>query len=130
MTDLTRSHPAPHDRPMTEKSPSAVKSLSLARLGAGEASGDVVARETGAAATACTIASIAGDPEGVVRESAAFLESLLHLWRLAGVDPETVWTELHARIEMGELSLRLSRSPTRTGARRMAPWRVATSKLP
>ncbi|MBO1361190.1 phosphoribosyl-ATP pyrophosphatase [Acetobacter sacchari] len=115
---------------MTEKSPSAVKSLSLARLGAGEASGDVVARETGAAATACTIASIAGDPQGVVRESAAFLESLLHLWRLAGVDPETVWTELHARIEMGELSLRLSRSPTRTGARRMAPWRVATSKLP
>ncbi|NHN84917.1 phosphoribosyl-ATP pyrophosphatase [Acetobacter musti] len=84
----------------------------------------------GAVSVECAIAAVAGDRPGVVRGSAAFMEALFRLWAEQDLDPEAVWNELHARIEMGELSLRLSRAPGRHRTRRVGPWRVATSKLP
>lgn len=77
-----------------------------------------------------TAAVMAGDRERVVTGSADFLEALLAVWEDQGVDPQTVWSELYARIEMGELSLKLSRAPGRRRTARHGPWRVATSKLP
>ncbi|GEN63776.1 nucleoside triphosphate pyrophosphohydrolase family protein [Acetobacter oeni] len=120
---------------MTKSSPDAATSLLslLSREPAEAGSSDTreTASEFGSIAVDCTIAAIAGNHPGVVRGSAAFLEALLTLWHEQGLNPNTVWNELHARIEMGELSLRLSRAPGRHRSGRIGrPWRVATSKLP
>ncbi|NHO32683.1 nucleoside triphosphate pyrophosphohydrolase family protein [Acetobacter fallax] len=89
-----------------------------------------IAAEFGSITVECAIAAITGNSQGVVRGSAAFLEALFRLWSEQDLDPDAVWNELHARIEMGELSLRLSRASGRHRPRRVGPWRVATSKLP
>lgn len=78
----------------------------------------------------CTAAVIEGDREEVIRTSAGFVRGLIAIWADQGLDPDAVWTELHCRIEMGELCLRLSRASGPHKGRRKGPWRVATSKLP
>lgn len=78
----------------------------------------------------CTAAVIEGDREEVIRSSAGFIRGLVAIWGDQGLDPDAVWTELHCRIEMGELCLRLSRASGPHKGRRKGPWRVATSKLP
>lgn len=119
---------------MTRRSPDAIAGLSrlIARHAARQPPEDIsrVAAEFGSIAVDCTVAAIARDPEEIVQGSAAFLDALFRLWRDQDLDPAAVWHELHARIEMGELSFRLSRTPGRHRSRRAGPWRVATSKLP
>lgn len=78
----------------------------------------------------CTAAAIEGDREEVVRSSAGFIKGLIAIWADQGLDPDAVWTELHCRIEMGELCMRLNHASGLHKGRRKGPWRVATSKLP
>ncbi|GBQ25125.1 phosphoribosyl ATP pyrophosphatase [Acetobacter estunensis NRIC 0472] len=89
-----------------------------------------LACELGGEAAVCAAAAMMQDRTTVVDSSARFLEGLVALWKDQGVDPDTIWNELHARIEMGELSLKLSLLPGRPKMARKRPWRVATSKLP
>ncbi|MCH4092591.1 phosphoribosyl-ATP pyrophosphatase [Acetobacter sp.] len=89
-----------------------------------------LARTLGLVTAECATAVIEGDREEVVRSSAGFIRELVAIWADQGLDPDAVWTELHCRIEMGELCLRLSRASGPHKGRRKGPWRVATSKLP
>jgi phosphoribosyl-ATP pyrophosphohydrolase len=56
-----------------------------------------IARKLGEEAVETVIEAVAGNRDGVVRESADLLYHLLVLWIAAGVDPQEVWAELARR---------------------------------
>ena len=56
-----------------------------------------VAQKFGEEAVECLIEAVAGNPPGVVSESADVLYHLLVLWVDAGVTPAAVWAELERR---------------------------------
>ena len=88
-----------------------------------------VAQKFGEEAVECLIEAVAGNPAGVVSESADVLYHLMVLWADAGVDPAAVWTELHRREGVSGIAEKAARSlPKAAGA--TPEVRRGTNKIP
>ncbi|WP_419730848.1 hypothetical protein [Lichenicola sp.] len=89
-----------------------------------------LAQELGDQAMQCIADTLGRRHEGVVRSSAAVLETLVELWAVCGLTPDEIWIELHKREQLGSLLMQLNQAQSRTPRRLLKPWKVDSTKLP
>ena len=69
-----------------------------------------VAQKFGEEAVECLIEAVAGNSDKLVGESADMLYHLIVLWVDAGLDPQSVWNELHRRQGISGIAEKASRA--------------------
>jgi phosphoribosyl-ATP pyrophosphohydrolase len=82
-----------------------------------------VAQKFGEEAVECLIEAVAGNPVGLVGESADVLYHLLVLWVDAGIEPAAVWQELERREGVSGIAEKAARA-------RPLAIRAGTRKIP
>ena len=70
-----------------------------------------IAQKVGEEAVEVVIEAVSGRKKHLVEESADLLFFLTLMWAERGVDPDKVWTELHARLGLPEEEERARRKP-------------------
>jgi phosphoribosyl-ATP pyrophosphohydrolase len=82
-----------------------------------------VAQKFGEEAVECLIEAVAGNPAGLVGESADVLYHLLVMWVAAGVEPQAVWAELERREGVSGIAEKAARA-------KPLAIRLGTRKIP
>ncbi|MDR6181977.1 hypothetical protein [Asaia bogorensis] len=93
-------------------------------------SDDALRRDLAHATVRCVTFYSLEQPQDLVEQSATFLEALLRLWALRGIDAKAVWREIDHRVQLGNLLNQINRDiPARTDSTRKY-WRPSSTKLP
>ncbi|WP_122049623.1 hypothetical protein [Asaia bogorensis] len=93
-------------------------------------SDDALRRDLAHATVRCVTFYSLEQPQDLIEQSAAFLEALLRLWALRGIDAKAVWREIDHRVQLGNLLNQINRDiPVSTDTTRRF-WRPSSTKLP
>jgi phosphoribosyl-ATP pyrophosphohydrolase len=82
-----------------------------------------VAQKFGEEAVECLIEAVAGNPAGLIGESADVLYHLLVMWVAAGIEPQAVWAELERREGVSGIAEKAARA-------KPLAIRLGTRKIP
>ncbi|NIE80013.1 hypothetical protein [Asaia sp. As-1742] len=93
-------------------------------------SDDALRRDLAHATVRCVTFYSLEQPQDLVEQSATFIEALLRLWALRGIDAKAVWREIDHRVQLGNLLNQINRDIPASSDTTRRFWRPSSTKLP